>query len=99
MKIAAIGFLALLTAGCAGGKITPAETVLTACQTFNSALATITAQNLVDPLSDYKAGKVDQAITLSGGVCDGPSPAIDASALEIASVQGANLVLNAVMGD
>lgn len=85
-------------AGCAGGKITPAETILTACQTYNSALATISAQNTVDPLSADKVKIVDRSIALSGGVCDGPAPKYDATALDIAAVQGANLALNAILG-
>jgi hypothetical protein len=83
---------------CVGGKITPAESILTACQTFNGALKTVATQNQVDPLSAAKVKRVDQAVDLSGGLCDGAAPDINASALDIAAVQGANIILEAVIG-
>lgn len=89
----------LALAACVGGKITSAETILTACQTFNSSLATVATANNQKPLKASVVSKVDKAVALTDGLCGGASPDINATALDIASVQGANIVLQAVIGE
>lgn len=85
-------------AGCADGKITAAESILTACQTYNSALNTVTALNNAKPLSAEKVKAVDKSIAISDGICDGPAPKYNATALDIVAVQGASALLQAVIG-
>ena len=85
-----------LMAGCADGKITPAESVLTACQTYNGLLMTAARLNSAGALSAKQTAAVDKSIAMTTGLCEGDAPNVDATALDIASVEAANLVLDAI---
>jgi len=98
--VALLGAVMLTTAafGCTNGKVTPAETALTACQTFTAALNTATALNNAHSLSEKQQGLVDKAVAIADPICNGPAPAVDATAFEVVSVSSAAQIINAVIG-
>lgn len=97
--IAFFGLLALMLVGCADGKITPAETALTACQTYATALSTAAKLNKAHQLSPKAVVAVDKSVAIADPLCSGPSPKFDGSALDTVSVNSAVAVINAAIGE
>lgn len=87
------GLLVFLTA-CADGKITPAESILTACQTYTSALNAATSLNKAGKLSAKAVVAVDKSVAIADPLCTGPAPAYDATALDVVSVESAIKIIN-----
>jgi hypothetical protein len=84
---------------CQDGKITPAETALTACQTYTAALNTATALNTAGKLSAKAVVAVDKSVAIADPLCGGPAPKYDGSALDAVSVQSAIAMINAAIGE
>lgn len=89
----------LLLAACTDGKITPAESALTICQTYTAALNTAAKLNAAGQLSDKAEATVDKSVAIADPLCGGPSPKFDGSALDIVSVQAAVAMINAAIGE
>jgi len=89
----------LFLAACNDGKITPAETVLTACQTYTAALNTAATLNKAGKLSVKAVAAVDKSVAIADPLCSGPAPKFDGSALDTVSVQSAINVIQAAIGE
>lgn len=89
----------LLIAACADGKITPAETALTACQTYTAALNVAAKLNDAGKLSEKAEAAVDKSVAIADPLCGGPAPKFDGSALDTVSVQSAIAMINAAIGE
>lgn len=84
---------------CTDGRITPAETALTACQTYTAALNTAAKLNAAGQLSDKAEAAVDKSVAIADPLCGGPAPKFDGSALDTVSVQAAVAMINAAIGE
>lgn len=89
----------LLLAACQDGKVTPAETALTACQTYTAALNTAAKLNAAGQLSEKAEAAVDKSVAIADPLCGGPSPKFDGSALDTVSVNSAVAMINAAIGE
>jgi len=89
----------LMLVACQDGKITPAESALTACQTYTAALNTAAKLNAAGQLSEKAEAAVDKSVAIADPLCGGPSPKFDGSALDIVSVQAAVAMVNAAIGE
>lgn len=89
----------LVMTGCADGKVTPAETALTACQTYTAALSVAAKLNDAGKLSDKAEAAVDKSVAIADPLCGGPAPKYDGSALDTVSVQAAIAMINAAIGE
>lgn len=84
---------------CQGGKITPAETALTGCDTFASALVTLSALRAQGKLSDGKISLVDKTRAYVDPFCLGDAPDIDASAIDLTVNAGVSVLQSVILGD
>ena len=98
MKYAAIGFLAILT-GCAGGKVTPAETALTGCDAFASALTVLATMNAQGKLSDSRVSLVGKTKAYVDPFCLGDAPDVNASAIDLTVTAGVSVLQSVILGD
>jgi hypothetical protein len=102
MKRLLLGVGALLFAtglsACTDGKITPAETVLTGCQTYNGLLATANELDKQGQLSPSQVEGVSMSIDLADPICGGPAPKVDATALEVVKADSAVEILKVITG-
>lgn len=91
-------FIGLL-AGCQGGKITPAETAVTACDTFASALVTLASLNSAGKLSDKQVALVDSTKEYVDPFCLGDAPDVDASAIDLTVTAGVAVLQSIIVGE
>lgn len=97
--IIALTFCGLLAAGCQGAKITPAETALTGCDAFASALMTLASLNSAGKLSESKVELVDKTKAYVDPFCTGPAPAVDVSAINLTVTAGVSVLQSIILGD
>jgi hypothetical protein len=98
-RIILASVVALTLSACQSGKITPAETALTACQTYTAALNTAAKLNTAGQLSAKAEAAVDKSVAIADPLCAGSAPKFDGSALDTVSVQAAVAMINAAIGE
>lgn len=97
--LSAIALCAILTAGCQGGKITPAETALTGCDAFASALTVLATMNAQGKLSDSKVALVDKTKAYVDPFCLGDAPDVNASAIDLTVTAGVSVLQSVILGE
>lgn len=98
-RLIILAFPLLVLTACADGKVTPAETALTACQTYTVALNTAAKLNKAGELSEKAEAAVDKSVAIADPLCGGPAPKFDGSALDTVSVNAAVQMINAAIGE
>lgn len=92
--------LGVLLASCSSShRITPAETALTGCDAFASALMTLASLNSAGKLSESKVELVDKTKAYVDPFCTGPAPAVDVSAINLTVTAGVSVLQSIILGD
>lgn len=97
--IIALAFCGLLAAGCVGGRVTPAETALTGCDAFASALTTLASLNAAGKLSESKVELVDKTKAYVDPFCLGEAPDVNASAIDLTITAGVSVLQSIIWGN
>ena len=95
----AIAVVGLALAGCTGGKITPAETVLLGCSAYSTSLNQVAALREQGKLKDSHVKIVEGVRATLNPLCLGPAPDVEASVKDVAvdaGVRSLNSILAVV---
>lgn len=99
IKLLSVAVIALSLAACQNGKITPAETAVTGCETFASALTTLAALNNAGKLSDKQVSLVDKTKAYVDPFCLGSPPDVNASAIDLTVTAGVSVLQSIILGE
>ena len=95
-RILSVVIVAVALTGCAGGKITPAETVLLGCNAYTSSLNQVATLREHGKLKDSHVAIVEGVRSTLNPLCLGQAPDVEASIKDVAVDAGVRSI-NAIL--